>query len=218
MGSHAEIPEGVDEHSAALLRRAYDLDDVDAGQQLYVEWADTYDATMLDGLGYVSPRLVAEALAEHSDDPTAPVLDIGCGTGLVGQDCARRGFTTIDGLDLSMAMMDVAARRGVYRQLVEGDLRGALPLADGAYAAAVCAGTFTSGHVDAACLPEVLRTIRPGGLLVCTVHHAVWQPLGFAEAFARLLDDCRVDELQVTEVGYYQNTSADGRLLVLRVR
>lgn len=218
MSNHAEIPEGVDEHSAALLRRAYDLDDVETGQQLYVEWADTYDATMLDGLGYVSPLLVAEALAVHAVDRSAPVLDIGCGTGLVGQECADRGFPVIDGLDLSMAMMDVAARRGVYRRLVEGDLRGALPLADDAYGAAVCAGTFTSGHVDAGCLPEVLRTIRPGGLLVCTVHHAVWQPLGFAEAFARLLDDGVVEEVQVTEVGYYRNTSADGRLLVLRVR
>ncbi|MEY4174278.1 MAG: hypothetical protein RI900_1443 [Actinomycetota bacterium] len=218
MSSHAEIPEGVDEHSAALLRRAYDLDDVDTGQQLYVEWADTYDTTMIDGLGYVSPRLVAEALAAHTDDVSAPVLDIGCGTGLVGQECADRGFTTIDGLDLSMAMMQVAAGRGVYRRLVEGDLRGALPLETGAYRAAVCAGTFTSGHVDAACLDEVLRTIRPGGLLVCTVHHAVWQPLGFAEGFARLLDDNRIEEVRVDEVGYYQNTSADGRLLVLRVR
>ena len=218
MSGHAEIPDGVDEHSAALLRRAYDLDDVDTGQQLYVEWADTYDTTMLDGLGYVSPRLVAEALAAHTHHTSAPVLDIGCGTGLVGQECARRGFTTIDGLDLSMAMMDVAARRGVYRHLMEGDLRGTLPLADGAYAAAVCAGTFTSGHVDAACIPEVLRTIRPGGLLVCTVHHAVWEPLGFAAAFARLLDDGRLDEVLVDEVGYYQNTSADGRLLVLRLR
>ncbi len=218
MSGHAEIPEGVDEHSAALLRRAYDLDDVETGQELYVEWADTYDVTMLDGLGYVSPRLVAEALAEHSDEPAAPVLDVGCGTGLVGQECAERGFTVIDGLDLSMAMMDVAARRGVYRNLVEGDLRGSLPLADAAYAAAVCAGTFTSGHVDAGCLDEVLRTIRPDGLLVCTVHHAVWEPLGFAETFARLLGDGRVDEVRVTEVGYYQNTAADGRLMVLRVR
>lgn len=217
MSGHADIPEGVDQRSAALLRRAYDLDDVETGQQLYVEWADTYDTTMLDGLGYVSPRLVADALAEHAPDPSLPVLDIGCGTGLVGQECADRGFTTIDGLDLSMAMMGVATRRGVYRRLVEGDLRGTLPLVDGAYGAAVCAGTFTSGHVDAGCLDEVLRAIRPGGLLVCTVHHAVWQPLGFAEAFARLLDEGRVDEVQVTEVGYYQNTSADGRLLVLRV-
>jgi predicted TPR repeat methyltransferase len=218
MSGHAEVPDGVDEKSAALLRRAYDLEDVDTGQQLYVEWADTYDATMLGGLGYVSPRLVAAALAAHSADVSSPVLDIGCGTGLVGQECADRGFTTIDGLDLSLAMMDVAARRGVYRNLVAGDLRGRLPLDTGTYAAAVCAGTFTSGHVDAGCLPELLRVLAAGGLLVCTVHHAVWEPLGFAAGFARLLDDGLLDEVSVTEVGFYENTTADGRLLVLRVR
>ena len=61
---HAAIPEGVDPKSAELLRRAYALDDTGDGPQLYREWADTYDTTMLGGLGYVSPRLVVGLAAE----------------------------------------------------------------------------------------------------------------------------------------------------------
>ena len=72
MTQHAAIPEGVDEQSSALLRRAYAVATTADGQQLYQDWAATYDATMLEGLGYLTPRLVAEALAQHSKAPDAP--------------------------------------------------------------------------------------------------------------------------------------------------
>src|SRR5215510_11910475 len=111
MTGHAAIPEGVDPASAALLRRAYDLNDVAEGQQLYREWAESYDATMLDGLGYTAPRLLVELFAEAAPATFGPILDLACGTGLVGAELAQHGFTPIDGVDLSRAMMDVAARR-----------------------------------------------------------------------------------------------------------
>ena len=122
MTEHAAIPEGVDEHSSALLRRAYAVATAEDGQQLYQDWAATYDSTMLEGLGYLTPRLVAEALAQHLKTLDAPVIDVGCGTGLVGAAAAALGYGTVDGLDFSVAMMAVAAQRGVYRHLLEGDL------------------------------------------------------------------------------------------------
>jgi SAM-dependent methyltransferase len=111
----------------------------------------------------------------------------------------------------------VAAQHGIYRYLLEGDLTRPLSIASGEYAAVVCAGTFTSGHVDAACLDELVRILQPGGWLVCTVHHAVWEPLGFASGFARLVDAGALAPVVEANVGYYVNSSNDGRLLVYRV-
>ena len=210
---HAPIPEGVDPASAELLRRAYSLDNVDDGQQLYREWAETYDRTMIEGLGYVSPRLVAESLVDLRDGSGGSVLDIGCGTGLLGSELFARGVDLIDGVDLSPSMLEVAGRRGAYRSLFEADLTDVLPFADATYGAAVCAGTFTSGHVDASCLDEIVRVLAPGAVLVCTVHHAVWHALGFAEGFARLERSGRLREIERREVGFYENTTADGFLL-----
>ena len=48
-----------------LLKRAYALDG-DAGRirDLYADWAASYDADTLDGMGYVAPVLAARALSE----------------------------------------------------------------------------------------------------------------------------------------------------------
>jgi predicted TPR repeat methyltransferase len=212
--SHAAVPDGVDPQSAALLRRAYDLADSADGQQLYEEWAATYDTTMLDGLRYASPRLLVAAMVRHLASLDAPILDLGCGTGLVGAELAAHGATAIDGLDLSASMMEVAARRGIYRRLIAADLTRVLPIESATYGAAVCAGTFTSGHVDASCLDEVVRVLVPGGLLACTVHHSVWEPLGFRAGFERLTASGRLREAERREIGFYDNTEHDGLLLV----
>lgn len=138
--SHASIPDGVDPKSADLLRRAYTLDNPVDGQQLYREWATSYDATMLDGLGYLSPRRVVGLAADMRSLVSGPVLDIGCGTGLLGDELVRHGFEVFDGIDLSPEMLEVARQRGVYRTLIEADLLGRLPIDDGVYGGAVCAG------------------------------------------------------------------------------
>lgn len=214
MTSHAPIPEGVDPDSAALLRRAYELDNVAEGQQLYQEWAGTYDATMLDGLGYISPRLLVEALAAHASPVPEPTLDLGCGTGLVGAELARNGVGVFDGLDLSASMMEVAAARGIYRTFVAADLTVALPIESDTYGSAVSAGTFTSGHVDASCLDEIVRIIRPGGVFACTVHHTVWQPLGFADGFERLVGTGVLQPVVSRHAAFYEATDDDGLLLL----
>lgn len=211
------VPPGVDPNDAALLQRAYALRDQDEGQVLYTEWAETYDRTMVDGLGYISPQRLVDVFTRHVTWRDGAVLDLGCGTGLVGRDLHGRGFTTLDGLDLSEPMMSEAARSGAYRRFVVGDLNATLPIETGSYAAMVCNGTFTSGHVGAGCLPEVLRLIEPGGFFACAVHNSVWDALGFSAEFADLTGRGVLEELDVIESPYYLSSPGpDGRLCVFR--
>ena len=127
MRTPVKIPPGVSPQAAALLVRAYALQTDDESRALYRDWAETYDNTMLQGLNYQSPALVAELLAQHLPDRQAQILDIGCGTGLGGLALAGHGFQCIDGLDVSPEMMQVAGRRGVYRQFLTADLNAPLP-------------------------------------------------------------------------------------------
>jgi len=172
--------------SDALLERAYNLNSDDESKALYRDWAETYDETMMEGLGYLSPSKAAELLVRFHKDRDGRVLDIGSGTGLAGVELKNRGYAKIDALDYSADMLGVAAKRGVYGSCHEIDLNNPVPLESNSYDVLISTGTFTHAHVDAGCLDELFRILRPGGLFVCTVHKDVWEPEGFEQKIARL--------------------------------
>ena len=82
--------------SQELLARAYSLSNDEETKALYREWAETYDETMLDGLGYLTPRKTAHMLSTLVKDKSIRILDVGSGTGLAGESLADHGFTNID--------------------------------------------------------------------------------------------------------------------------
>lgn len=182
MANERTIPPGVSPEAARLLERAYALDSDEKSRALYRDWAQTYDQTMLQGLQYQSPDTVARLLADHLPARDAVVLDIGCGTGLLGQGLAAHGFTTIDGLDVSPEMMQVAQQRGVYRRFLAADLNLPLDIPDASYGGASCCGTFTHGHVGANCLDEIFRILKPAAPFAFTVKREVFGSLGFKDA------------------------------------
>ena len=207
MSNPKVIPTGVSPEAAKLLERAYALDSDEKSRALYRDWAETYDETMLQGLNYLSPTKVADLLALHLADRTSAVLDIGCGTGLAGQGLAAHGFGTIDGLDVSPEMMQVAARRGVYRHFIAADLNLPLAIADGSYDGMSCSGTFTHGHVDARCLDGLFRVLKPGAPFAFTVKLEVWQSLGFKDKLGALVASGRITQRAFAHDRHY-NTSA----------
>ena len=73
------------------LKQAYKLKTSSDTLNLYENWADSYEQTLAT-YGYVTPKRCAEALSRHLTDITAPILDIGCGTGLSGLALKNAGF------------------------------------------------------------------------------------------------------------------------------
>ncbi len=151
---------------------------------LYDRWAEGYDGAMA-AAGYRHPAIAVALLARPLPRGAAPVLDAGAGTGLVGEWLGILGWPAVEGLDISAGMLAVAARKGVYRALHRLALGGPLPFAEGRFAAVVCAGTFTTGHVGAEGLDELVRVCRPGGVLVLTVKTTLWEG-GFAARLGAL--------------------------------
>ena len=182
------------------LEAAFSLRDAEDARRLYRDWADTYDTEFAAATGYRSPRVVARALADAGG--TGPVLDIGAGTGLVGEELSALGIGPVDGTDLSPEMLAVAEEKGVYARTFVADITERLPVEDGAYAGAVSAGTFTLGHVGPAALDEVVRVLRPGGLLAIAVNRAHWEQADFAAAFDALAD--RLQPPEIREHGIFE--------------
>ena len=164
------------------LDSAYALGGKEETREFYKAWAETYDQTFAQDRGYRSPAEVARRFRAAADG-NEPVLDVGAGTGLIGQEMAG---TRIDALDLSPEMLEVARKKGLYRNLIQANLKERLPLGDGEIQGLLSAGTFTHGHVGAEALDELTRILAPGGVA------EIWETMGFDQTFARLAADRRI--------------------------
>jgi SAM-dependent methyltransferase len=174
-----------------FLAAVDDLKTTEDTRELYDQWAAGYDADLLDGCGYRSPEIVATAFAERVSDRACRIIDLGCGTGLVGVALAARGFTHMDGLDISTGMLEEARGKGVYENLFQGDLTasdGVTGIADGTYDAMLCANSFASGHVGPEHLDGLIRTVKPDGPMVLYINAVPFVEDGYPKAFKRLED------------------------------
>lgn len=174
--------------AAGFLKSVYDLDGEDAVRDYYDDWAASYDAEIAQN-GYATPRRCAEALAASGLAKDAPILDMGCGTGLSGLALRAQGFTVIDGCDLSPGMLARAGKRGVYRALhLSGDLPG------GGYAAVAAVGVIGPGAAPPELFDTCLGLIDPGGRFVFSFNdHALEDP-----AYpARLADALAADQVRL---------------------
>ncbi|MEM9048076.1 MAG: methyltransferase domain-containing protein [Pseudomonadota bacterium] len=175
-----------------FLDSVYDLDGVADTKALYADWAATYDAEVAEN-GYATPRRCAQALADavgqggadraaneaanEAVGKAAPLLDIGCGTGLSGLAFAAAGFTALDGSDLTEAMLDQARARGVYRRVWLADISADAPFETGRYTHAAAVGLISPGHAPAGLIDAVMAALPSGGCFVFSLNdHALADP------------------------------------------
>ena len=159
-------------HGGAL-GAVYDAKAPEEVAALYDGWAATYDAEMA-AAGYRHPSICLALIARHLPRGSAPLLDAGAGTGLVGEWLGIMGYPHVEALDISEGMLAKAAGKGAYKAFHRLALGGPLPFADGHFAGIVSAGVFTSGHVGVEGLGELIRICRPGGVVVLTVKNTLW--------------------------------------------
>jgi len=110
-----------------------------------------------------------DLLAHHPD--LTSTLDVGTGTGLIPIElCRRAPAARVLGVDLAASMLDLG-RRNVERAALSGaislELRDAkaLPHADGSFSAVVSNSIVHHIPEPSAVLREMLRVLRPGGVL-----------------------------------------------------
>ncbi|WP_375409947.1 methyltransferase domain-containing protein [uncultured Methylobacterium sp.] len=138
---------------------------------LFDGYAQRFDRHLVGDLQYRGPAMLMAALGEAAG-PTAHFetgLDLGCGTGLMGEALAGRvGHLT--GVDLSPEMLALAARGHCYRRLVVDDLRTFLTTEPAGQAdLVVAADVFIYLPGLGPILAGIAAALRPGGICAFTV-------------------------------------------------
>ncbi len=184
------------------LSEAYSVESPDDNRALYAKWADTYESDFTVPRRYIYPRAAAELLSEGFRG-SGPVLDVGCGTGLVGEHLRDLGVAVVDGIDISLEMLAKARAKTaadgspVYRKTFEVDLTGPVDIASDTYSGIISTGTFTHGHVGPDGIAELLRIARPGACCVIGVNASIFEPDGFKDRFERYATEDAINGLEV---------------------
>ena len=91
---------------------------------LFDRYADDF-SSHLTQLDYRAPDILAKAAMSCLTHPWSRVLDLGCGTGLVGK-CLQGNSQLLDGVDLSLAMVKRALESGHYNRVWQADIHDAM--------------------------------------------------------------------------------------------
>ena len=139
---------------------------------LYDEYAPYYDRHMVRGLKYRVPERIAALLKQAFPELRFNLLDLGCGTGLVGLYLGPiQGY--IIGVDLSPRMIEEAKRHNVYERF--HNVNALAALADtpaNHYEAITCADALCDIGDAAPVIPNALRILKPGGYFIFSCERA----------------------------------------------
>jgi predicted TPR repeat methyltransferase len=91
-------------------------------EALFDQYAVKFDDALVRTLEYRVPDLLAEAIRSHGRERFGLAIDLGCGTGLMGERL-RTIAEILEGHDISAEMLRKARGKGVYDMLVKSDLQ-----------------------------------------------------------------------------------------------
>lgn len=200
--------------SDRFIDRVYQASDQDDLRVLYDSWATSYDADLSE-LDFATPARVAEALARHMKTD-GPILDFGCGTGLSGAALADKGFTRIDGFDVSERMLERAQKLGIYTQLIHAGPDDALPFDQGEYDAVTASAAISPGAAPGRRLDDVIAILETGGLFVVSLNHLALEDPDYRVRIEDAISEGRVEVLEAMDGPHLPGADLDAKVFVLR--
>jgi predicted TPR repeat methyltransferase len=215
---------------------------------VYQEWSQTYDTNSIQEYGYVAPHRAAQefhkhlstVVAVHNDNDNQQLLqqklrlvDIGAGTGLVGEYLFQHyHYTNLCAMDFSPHMLQVAQTKNCYATLYQVDLNQKVvdmehhvqqqqqqitnttrvPHLSKAFDGAISVGTFTDNHVGVAALYNVLDLIKPGGILTLSLTELFAKDADhnqFIPTLEQLVNDGVLQTIEITSPELYTSKVSD---------
>ncbi|MCX8133698.1 MAG: methyltransferase domain-containing protein [Roseococcus sp.] len=145
--------------------------------EVFDGYASRFEASLF-ALGYRVPGMMLRMIERARPEVAAgraklgPVLDLGCGTGLMGATLHDLLGDALVGVDMSSRMIEEARAKGVYTRLDCLDIEAALRAEEGLYDVILLADVLCYFGELAPLLRQLRARLAPGGLLLLSVEAA----------------------------------------------
>ena len=178
----------------------------------YQDWTkkDKYNQDMVH-LNYVAPKETVLILKKYALDSNCKILDAGCGTGLVGIELKKCGYSNIDGVDFSQDMLNLIPKN-IYKKIEKVDLNKPLKFSSNMYDVVTCVGTFTYGHVKSHALDELIRITKNKGIICFTINEGIYEKYGFDNKIKELTNNKSWDVKEFFKTDYIVNKKVNAWL------
>ena len=154
--------------SSGILNGAQSTPD-DHVRTLFDSYADRFESHLIE-LGYRVPGLIRRYVIDFASVANiGPVLDLGCGTGLVALVLSDLNLGPVTGIDLSPRMLDQARSKELYATLREARLPDALCDEKGAWRLILAADIICYFGALDEMFDAVRARLRPGGRFIFSV-------------------------------------------------
>jgi predicted TPR repeat methyltransferase len=139
-------------------------------RRLFDHYAPHFDHSLAQ-LKYRAPALIAERLAEMVvPNSSLDILDAGCGTGLCGP-LLKPFSARLVGVDLSAGMLQEAAKRELYNELVAAELTVYMAAHPSEFDVVIASDALVyQGRLEDV-VAAAARALKPGGSLLFTLEH-----------------------------------------------
>lgn len=210
----------------AVCGRTLPCAPLDYLERYFDGFAATFDQRLVGKLRYGVPAELTAMVARTGSRP-GEILDLGCGTGLAAEHLATLAGRLI-GIDVSGRMLDEAAKRNRYAELVKADALAFLALHVDCFDLVFAADSLIYFGDLHPLYERVAQSLRPGGLFAFSVETSTGDdyrilPSGrFAHAAPYLKSlagrDFHIIDVRSSVIRMEAGRPVDGTLVVLRRR
>ena len=141
-------------------------------RQLFNWYAPKFDRMLAGALKYRAPEDLVALLAEAKPETRAfsRLLDLGCGTGLVGEALIKHyAIARKAGVDIAEKMIDVSREKGIYDDLIHGDAADVLAATTETFDLIAAIDLFIYVGDLAALMPLIAGALAPGGVFAYSI-------------------------------------------------
>jgi predicted TPR repeat methyltransferase len=181
---------------------------------LYDEWANDYDNDLINEYGYIAPKLTVDKFKALVLKKNLKIIDVGCGTGLVGQALYENGYKNIDGYDISPEMLKIAKQSKFYKELKQIDLNDKPTNLSETYDVLICVGSFGYGALEPIAIRHLIGLVKSGGLLFIFMNAEPFKSQNYQKHISKLEIQSLWSVNSIDDYNYMSKLDRPGKLII----